>query len=686
MQDKENKEHEQNKLDTNQQDVSLEQLTNLSTKDMNGDEGIPKLSNIKQKASKDKPILYSSGLLCILSFLVFILHYAIILDYVDHRIDMDHSLLITIWELYKRVAQHNSLFFFALEIVAIFIFIASMRNLKAEQVKDHRGIIAQLAQILAFLTILSSFRYLYNLVSWISEHWEVIRKGVGEYREFVVLLTVFLMLLIGIVIYRIKKKQNQDPYLKTLFFCLAGFHLVRFLWEYAGLGNFIAPQDKQTVTEIMELAGFFICLSGIFASLIYYKKQKKTNQSFSLMMWLIIWLCLLGIAPALHDMQRLESLFREHSGILTILVSIAVALLLFWNLEYTKVKEMLKNKSGSLFFILCAFIVSIAFGIYIIEKMVQVFKNTEFSKGIVIAWQIIILVISFFVMIIFGVFAVKLILSLRDTKIAKTNLWKLTFGKIKEGKRGFLFGYFAACVLLLGMIVFMFLNWSRTIQGLLEENGSITQVLFSIGSIVISVLVLIILILFAVCQMGVYVVRTLKEIEYLDDLKGNQKKNYYKIHGLSAFLTLILTIISWYIYTTIDYTDEDAIGVAGEVFRYFAFPVIALLWYAIMYYLLTIVINGQGRHAAKLHRLIKMNAYDLAESFVYSIFVPFRLFFNFFDVLGKAMLDEEEETDCIEKVLKASPKSVKIKSASINIRMRSKPGAKGNFAKKVKGR
>lgn len=76
---------------------------------------------------------------------------------------------------------------------------------------------------------------------------------------------------------------------------------------------------------------------------------------------------------------------------------------------------------------------------------------------------------------------------------------------------------------------------------------------------------------------------------------------------------------------------------AGDVFRYFAFPVIALLWYAIMYYLLSVILNNNDKRAKKLKKKIKKNAYKLAGDFVDGIFAPFRLFCNFFVELFKSM-------------------------------------------------
>lgn len=48
--------------------------------------------------------------------------------------------------------------------------------------------------------------------------------------------------------------------------------------------------------------------------------------------------------------------------------------------------------------------------------------------------------------------------------------------------------------------------------------------------------------------------------------------------------------------------------------------------------------------------MIKRRAYELTESFINSIFAPFRLVFGYLDVLGGAILDEDEPLSLRKKI------------------------------------
>lgn len=218
-------------------------------------------------------------------------------------------------------------------------------------------------------------------------------------------------------------------------------------------------------------------------------------------------------------------------------------------------------------------------------------------------------------------------------------LWNLNYWKIKEtlvikkllkGNHGiFVYSYITVCFLVLCIEMIFFLHWLLRLSQ--QKLDNLFSILPQIILMIILAIVFAVVVIFVLGQLGIYIVRTIKEIEKIGKRKHSSKyKLIYGVHGISALFPFIVSIISWFVYAKIDYTDEKAIGVAGDVFHYFSFPVIVLVWYTIMYHLLKATLDRKCRRAKKLKSTIKKNVFTVAEGFVDSIFAPFRLFFNFF--------------------------------------------------------
>ena len=189
--------------------------------------------------------------------------------------------------------------------------------------------------------------------------------------------------------------------------------------------------------------------------------------------------------------------------------------------------------------------------------------------------------------------------------------------------------YITVCFLVLCIEMIFFLHWLLRLSQ--QKLDNLFSILPQIILMIILAIVFAVVVIFVLGQLGIYIVRTIKEIEKIGKRKHSSKyKLIYGVHGISALFPFIVSIISWFVYAKIDYTDEKAIGVAGDVFHYFSFPVIVLVWYTIMYHLLKATLDRKCRRAKKLKSTIKKNVFTVAEGFVDSIFAPFRLFFNFF--------------------------------------------------------
>lgn len=350
-------------------------------------------------------------------------------------------------------------------------------------------------------------------------------------------------------------------------------------------------------------------------------------------MWINAGGCIWGMIPVFYSIGEEEGIFHKYSIYIVMLFIMAVLGFVLWNLNYQKIKEMIIRDSKTLLKFILVSVGGTILIVFILEKLIDAFGGSDFAAAVHIILQVLPLLAAILVVLLLLTVLVKAIRNLPHFHIRNTEVWKEYMKDMKKGHRIFLYGYIAACLLVLCIVLIFFLQRFQASQ---QKSGDLSDVLPQIIIMIALAVVFAVAVIFVLCQMGIYIVRTIKEIESMEQEKKSNTY-IYGIHGISAFFTLILSIISWYIYAKIDFTEETAIGVAGNVFRYFAFPVIALLWYAIMYYLLLVILNNNDKKAKKLKKKIKKNAYKLAGDFVDGIFAPFRLFCNFFVELFKSM-------------------------------------------------
>ena len=538
------------------------------------------------------------NVLCVLSIIFMVIHYvlviiAIFMD-VGNNLQQDQR-DNKIQEIFHEIIQEGTLCL-ALEIIAVVLFLAAVLSFKRSH---ERYIQNMLAQVFSLLTAMPLVYYLKQFFEWLPESWANIWQYCSEHRKiiaFYVILFAFILIDMFLVKHRNKSKEfslfgNEDPYLNYSFLCLIILHEIRLLLNYAGIEGFITVVGMPSTQERITLTFFTLFLLVLIAVLIHCKRKEG---HLSLIMWINIGVCIWGMVPVLYSIGEKEGILHKYS-----------------------------------IYIIMLFIMAV----FILEKLIDAFGGSDFAAAVHIILQILALLAAILVVLLLLTVLVKAIRNLPHFHIRDTEVWKEYMKDMKKGHRIFLYGYIAACLLVLCIMLIFFLQRFHLSQ---QKSGDLSEVLPQIIIMIALAVVFAIAVVFVLCQIGIYIVRTIKEIESMEQEK---KSNIYiyGIHGISAFFTLILSIISWYIYAKIDFTEETAIGVAGDVFRYFAFPVIALLWYAIMYYLLSVILNNNDKRAKKLKKKIKKNAYKLAGDFVDGIFAPFRLFCNFFVELFKSM-------------------------------------------------
>lgn len=586
--------------------------------------------------------------LCAISIIVMVIHYVIVMIemFMDNGNDFlrDHP-ANKIQEIFISITQDGTACL-VWEITAVILFVAAAISLKRSNKRDMPNTPALLAQIFSLLTALPLVYYVKQFFEWLPENWTDICQSCFEHRQiilFIVTLVVFVVIDFFLIRNRFRSHEfsifgNKDSFLNYLFFCVILLHEVRFLWNYAGIGHFIVSAANSSVQERITLTFFVLFLIALIAVMIHCKRK---DGQLSLLMWINIGGCIWGMTPVLYSIGEKEGLFHKYSIFIVIIFIMALLGFVLWNLNYQKIKEMLVRDSKTLFKFILLSVGGTILTVFILEKLIEAFGGSDFAAAVHIILQILALLAAVLVVLLLLTVLVKAVRNLRYFRVRDTGIWKEYMKDMKKGHRIFLYGYIAACFLVLCLVLIFFLERFWLTQQKLDD---LSRTLPQIIILIILAVAFAITVIFALCQIGIYIVRTIKEIE---DTEKNQKtsKLHSVIHGMSSFFALVLSIISWYIYAKIDFTEETAIGVAGDAFRYFAFPLIVLLWYAIMYYLLSVIFEANDEKASKLKKKIKKHAYKLAGDFVEAIFAPFSLFCNFFVELFKSMKNDDEDED-----------------------------------------
>lgn len=582
-------------------------------------------------------IRYDSHILLIISILFLVFHVITNIISISNVSYSKDEIFIFIYSLFGKKLVETTFPFF-LEMITLFIFILAIKNMRIKRLNGETDYFAQWTQ---FVSLISLFSLAHRLLGFLEELIDFLSEN-RQYCVLVVSLIIIIFIVIAFIRYKKRVNKisilgNKDTFLNYLFICVVILNILGFLWYYGRLESLLGPLKNNMANEVFMLIVFLLSLIALLATLIHCKKKMK---QIPLIMWIICSLCICGMAPVFQQIEKIEELFREHAQYVTVITVIVALVFFFWNLNYAQIRNLLKKKSKLLFLLFLGFLGIIVLLAVLWEKIAKAFGNKDFPEVIHILLLILGLIAAVLIVIILVIAIVKTIQKFRCIEIQNTPFWKANIGEIKAGEKVLFYGYIAACLLALCMFLIFFFWWLRNLQ---QKNADITYLLSQILVIIILAIVFAFVVIFAMCQIGVYLVRTLKEINSFEKNQEEKKRSYYGIHGLCGFFTLILSFISWYVYIKIDFSEETAIGVAGEAFRFFAFPVIALLWYAIMFYLFMIVLNGEGEKAKSLYKLIRKRVYRVAKGFVKSIFTPFELFFDFFVVLFDAMRDEEKE-------------------------------------------
>lgn len=597
-------------------------------------------------------IIYNSGFLCFVSIVILFLHYLLVFTG-----EMSNFSLVsessTLYRKILKILTKDKTYSVGLEFAAIAVFVLARRKIKKRQ--DGSDIPAQVAQVNATLTLLPFLGYIKEFCIWVSENWISFWSYIIQHKQYVVcFVSLTVIFVAGILLFKIKRKNrkififgNTDSFLNNLFLILVILHVTRFAWYYGGICEFIVEKSNNTLDDIIMLSVFLICLIFCAAALINCRRK---NYPFPLMMWMIIGMCLLGMVPVFYNVKKVEHFFYEHTIYASIIIVVVTLILILLNLNYEQIRKMLKKNSKSLFLVSLVVVGVLVFLIVLLEKVIDFVGNGNFSEAMQLVMQIFALVAAGLGVIILFIVLVNTIRNLKKTNIKDTEFWKNILDSIHQEQRFFWYGYFAACLLTLAVVLFFFIPEFIRLN---EKGNGVTETFSQVIGWIVMLFIFLVAIIFVICQIGVCLMRTFNEVNALNKKEIEHKKQYYGIHGLSAFFTIILSGISWYIYNMVDFSEESALGLAGDVFRYFAFPVIALLWYAILYYILTIVLNMQGKKAKKLYKKIKKKVYIIAEDFVDAIFAPLQLIPNFFSIVFNAMKEDNDENDDEEERVQA---------------------------------
>lgn len=455
------------------------------------------------------------NVLCVLSIIFMVIHnvlviIAIFMD-VGNNLQQDQR-DNKIQEIFYEIIQEGTLCL-ALEIIAVVLFLAAVLSFKRSH---ERYIQNMLAQVFSLLTALPLVYYLKQFFEWLPESWANIWQYCSEHRKiiaFYVILFAFILIDMFLVKHRNKAKEfslfgNEDPYLNYSFLCLIILHEIRLFLNYAGIEGFITVVGMPSTQERITLTFFTLFLLVLIAVLIHCKRKEG---HLSLIMWINIGGCIWGMVPVLYSIGEKEGIFHKYTIYIVMLFIMAVLGFILWNLNYQKIKEMLIKDSKTVVKFILVSVGGTILIVFILEKLIDAFGGSDFAAAVHIILQILALLAAILVVLLLLTVLVKAIWNLPHFHIRDTEVWKEYMKDMKKGHRIFLYGYIAACLLVLCIMLIFFLQRFQLSQ---QKSGDLSDVLPQIIIMIALAVVFAIAVVFVLCQIGIY---------YCKDDKGNRK-------------------------------------------------------------------------------------------------------------------------------------------------------------------
>ncbi len=417
-------------------------------------------------------------------------------------------------------------------------------------------------------------------------------------------------------------------------------------WSWLETGNI---SDVERMAEngkgFVSIMGRFLPVLLIFLAAIVFLRCKeqgkkgleagiKAVQKDSFLAQLIVVLSVIHafrlfvFLAGLHGAKRQVRLFSEASGIEAVLAaSCLLALLILVN--HCRKKENGFTPAAWTAIFLC---------------LLGVAPLRSNMKQVA---QFFLLIMMCLVFIALFTLMVKGYHYLCTVRIRDTRFWAGCRRELSSDHSSIWFLYIIICLLFLIGTLAVFVKWTGSAGSILEQ-GDVTKKFLRVAGILIAALLLVLLVLFSLYELGVFLMRTWNEV---DTLAAKDKKKYYMAHSLSGFFSVLLTLISWYLMGKISFEENQGMDIFVSMFRYFALPVLLLVWYSVLFAVIHTILLRRNEDSDRIAGLMEQQVYELSGSLINSFTAPFRFVFSYIEMLGEALLEDNsrEETEKQQK-------------------------------------
>lgn len=519
--------------------------------------------------------------------------------------------------------------------------------------KEERNLVLLIASILV-----CSLRYLAILLpNWqIFSIWKSLEEAPQQYCLDFAVIVIFIVNTYSIL--RDKTEKTAMVYwTEAISFASivpAWRYIVDFFdWLETGeLGelNKIMGNAKGTFKVLLEIAAALIVIAIIVWIFLHRSKIKKIMFAAFQTVKKDVFMAQFIVILSIVHFIRLGIFFFIKNGFwvsisydnkIDIIISTAFLIALLMILNHYRKKEETLTPAAWVGILLCLLgIVPIQSSIA--KEILAVLYPDGAKKGFYFIVQLFLLSFMTFALLAVLVLFVWIYQKFRSIKFRETKFWKTYEKELLLEHRKIWFLYFITCLLFIFGAVLVFVKWIGSGAYFIQEGSDIIRKLLQVLGVLISAVLFLLFVMIALCQMGAFLMRTLKR---MDILAESNKKNYYIIHGFSGFLALIFTFISWCIFANLSFREESLLGLTISVFQYFALPVILMVWYSILFEILDMILKRENEESNEIIMQIEKHTYELSYHFINAVFAPFRFLFSYINILSEAMLEEDNDDD-----------------------------------------
>ena len=184
-------------------------------------------------------------------------------------------------------------------------------------------------------------------------------------------------------------------------------------------------------------------------------------------------------------------------------------------------------------------------------------------------------------------------------------------------------------------IIIVLLEWGMTLDEFLGDTTDTITLIGQTFSFFGAVFLLAVFGILSLFGMALFIGQSLKKMSI---------NNGEPVQWVILLISLILTVISFYIYNRSEMTDWERLSIAENVFGVFSLPVILMAWYVIMNGIITSLTDILPKQEIKSK--IRKEMETLILGFITTIFTPFMFSVDFGETLREVLLDDvlDDET------------------------------------------